>query len=62
MFRFDMVSKETVLKALIKNQDQLTELDAIYLLGNMEAREYKSRRHSLKLAFKKFEKDAKVFI
>ena len=57
-----MITKEIVLKALIKNQDQLTELEAVYLLGYMKDREYLARKKSLKLAFRKYEKDAKRLI
>lgn len=56
-----MVSKEIVLKALIKNQDQLTELELLYSLGNMGNREYFARKSSLKLVLKKFKKDLRRF-
>ena len=52
--------KVAILKRLMRNQDKLVKLDAMYLTGkSMSTKEYKVRRNSLRLVFKKLERDAK---
>jgi len=53
-----MVSKKTVLNALLKIQDKLSTLEAQYLTSKkMSEREYLARKTSLKLAFNKLKND-----
>ena len=53
-----MVKKDILLRKLKRNQKQLTKLDVLFLTSTMKKGEYKARRKSLELVFRKLEKDA----